>query len=257
MALLVRLYRYFVTKARLSHERRADPRVELEQSLEDARRQHRQLRDRAAQVIAHEKHTQAKLRKASDSAEQLRTQAQQALQLADEAQDVGDSERAQEMQLAAESFAQRLIAVEDEVDDLKAIVTQAQSASQEAREAVQQHADQLRQRLRKAVRMRGQIEQTSLSRQLNDLRQDADELARSAHESPTLEQVGDKVERQYSEELGRQDALEASNMAGDVSDHIRRRRAESNVEIQGRLRQLRGELNAGRSESLPPSNPDQ
>lgn len=256
MALLTRLYRYLHTKLRLSHERRADPQVELEQSLEDTRRQHRELRDRAAQVIAHEKQTEMKLRTASDSAEQLRTRARQALQLADEARKEGDESRASEMDLAAESFAERLIGVEREVDDLNELLGQAQSASQEAREAVQQHATELQQRLHTAHRVRGQINQTELARQLNDLREDADQLARSADHSPTIDQVSDKVQHRYSEELGRQDALRQSEEATASPGSVQRFRAETRVETHMRLRDLRAELDNGQSESLPPSDPD-
>lgn len=257
MALLNRLYRYLHTKLRVTHERRADPRIELEQSLEDARRQHRQLRDRAAQVIAHEKHTEMKLREASDSAAQLRSRAREALQLADEAHEAGNADRTNEMQLAAESFTERLIAVEREIDDLSELLTQAQSASQEAQQTVQQHAVELRQQLHTAHRVRGQIDQTELSRQLNDLRDNADDLARSADESPTVSQVADKVQLHYSEELGRRDALQHSNTATEPADNVQRSRAEARVETDMRLRHLRAELESGHSEPQPSSRPEQ
>ena len=121
---LTRWWKYLGAKANTSLDERADPKVQLEQAIREAQDQHRRLKEQAANVIANQKQTEMRLNRALDEYEKLTANARQAVVMADEATKSGDQDKAVEYTQAAEAFANRLIAVEREVEDLKTLVLQ-------------------------------------------------------------------------------------------------------------------------------------
>src|SRR5687768_3415831 len=102
----------------------ADPKVQLEQAILEAQDQHRRLKEQAANVIANQKQTEMRLERAMEELEKVNANARQAVLMADEAAKSGDAAKVAEYTSAAESFANRLIAVEGEVDGLKQLALQ-------------------------------------------------------------------------------------------------------------------------------------
>ena len=118
----------------------ADPKVQLEQALQEAQEQDRRLKEQAANVIANQKQAEMRLNRAMGELEKVNGSAKQALLMADEAQKKGDAEKTRQYTQAAESFANRLIAVEKEVESLKQLSLQSAQAADQARSAVSQNS---------------------------------------------------------------------------------------------------------------------
>src|SRR3954467_12449841 len=114
-----RWWKYMTAKLSGSFNERADPKVQLEQAIMEAQEQHRRLKEQAANVIANQKQAEMRLNRAMGELEKVNGSAKQALLMADEAQKKGDTAKTTQYTQAAESFANRLIAVEKEVDSLK------------------------------------------------------------------------------------------------------------------------------------------
>src|SRR3954463_6718863 len=124
-----RWWKYMTAKLSGSFNERADPKVQLEQAIMEAQEQHRRLREQAANVIANQKQTEMRLNRAMGELEKVNASARQALTMADQATKSGDGQKATEYTTAAESFANRLIATEREVEGLKQLHFQATQAA--------------------------------------------------------------------------------------------------------------------------------
>ena len=110
---------YLGAKLGLTLAETADPKVQLEQAITGAREQHRLLTDQAANVIANQKQLEARLYRTIDALEGANASAGQALSLADEARRSGRDDEAARLESAAEAFAERGIALEADVEELK------------------------------------------------------------------------------------------------------------------------------------------
>src|SRR6266702_8210456 len=105
-----RWWKYLGAKLSGKLEESADPKVQLEQAIEEAQEQHRRLTEQAANVIANQKQTEMRLTRSLEELEKVNASARQAVLMADEAAKKGDSDKATEYTSAAEAFANRLIA---------------------------------------------------------------------------------------------------------------------------------------------------
>src|SRR6266545_376696 len=110
-----RWWKYLGAKLSGKLEEAADPKVQLEQAIQEAQDQHRRLTEQAANVIANQKQTEMRLSRALEELEKVNASARQAVLMADDAAKKGDAARAADFTRAAEAFANRLIAAEKEV----------------------------------------------------------------------------------------------------------------------------------------------
>jgi phage shock protein A len=127
--LLRRIYNYLTAAGTQKFNEVADPKVQLEQALAEAQEQHRRLTGQAANVIANQKQTELRLNRAMEELEKTNGSARQAVLMADQAEKSGDSAKSAEYTRAAEAFANRLVAVESEVDSLKTLSLQSAQAA--------------------------------------------------------------------------------------------------------------------------------
>ena len=144
---LKRQWAYWTAKLSGRFDERADPKVQLEQAMQEAQEQHRRLREQAANVIANQKQTELRLNRSLEEMGRVNGNARQALLMASDADKKGDAAKASEYNAAAEAFANRLIALERDVDDLKALSLQSAQAADQAKAAVQQNATALQRKL--------------------------------------------------------------------------------------------------------------
>src|SRR5687767_2320819 len=153
LRLLRRIGRYITAALTGKFNEMADPKVQLEQALMEAQEQHRRLKEQAANVIANQKQTELRLNRAMEELEKVNGNARQAVLMADEAAKKGDATKAAEYTSAAESFANRLIQLEAEIEDLKQMHLQATQASDQAKAAVQQNSTALQKKLAERQRL--------------------------------------------------------------------------------------------------------
>jgi phage shock protein A len=235
--------------ARLSGklEESADPKTQLEQAIEEAQQQHRRLTEQAANVIANQKQTQMRLERAVEEYEKSNASARQALLLADEATRDGEGDKAVNYTQAAEAFADRIIALEREVADLKKQLQQTTQAAEQAKAAVQQNSAALQKKLTERQKLLSQLDQAKMQEQMNKA---MTQLSATVGEDvPTFEQVRDKIERRLAK---------AQSMADLTTTNVDTRmleveQAQASAEAQARLSELRSELGLASPEAEKPA----
>ena len=240
-----RWWKYLGAKANTSLDDRADPRVQLEQAMADAQDQHRRLKEQAANVIANQRQAEIRLNRSMEEYERLTANARQALVMADQAARAGDGPRSAEYTVTAEAFANRLVAVEQEVADTKTLVLQSTQAADQAKAAVAQNATLLQQKVVERQKLLGQLDQAKMQEQVN--RSVASLSAAVGEDVPTLAEVREKIELRYARAKGMSELGEQAvpNRMLEVEQ------ATMNAEALARLDTLRAQL--GLPVSQPPA----
>jgi phage shock protein A len=229
-------WRYFTAKTDIRFEENADPKIQLEQAIADAQDQHRRLVEQAANVVANQKQHELQLNRAMEDLEKVNRSTRQALMMAQEASAKGDTERAREYNQTAEAFANRLIATENQVNDLKTLSLQSAQAADQARAAVQQNSLALQQKLAERQKLMSQLDQAKMQEQLNramsSLNQTVDQNA------PSLDQVRAKIEARYARAIG------TSELSGQTMESrmLEVQQAAMGSEAKNRLESMRAEL---------------
>jgi phage shock protein A len=197
---LKRQWKYLTAKLSGNLEERADPKVQLEQAINEAQDQHRRLVEQAANVIARQKQTELQLNRAIEEHDKTNASTRQALALAQQALARGDGAKATEYNSTAEAFASRLLNTEKQIEDLKTMALQTAQASVQAKAAVQQNSVALQERLGQRQKLLSQLDQAKMQEQLNSAMSD---LSKSVdHDVPSLDQVRDKIEQRYAKAVG-------------------------------------------------------
>jgi phage shock protein A len=233
---LRRRWKYLTAKLSGRWEETADPKVQLEQAMAEAQDQHRRLVEQAANVIANQKQTELQLNRAMQELERLSSTTRQALAMANDAASRGDAAKAAELNQTAEAFANRLIATEKRVEDLKTMHLQATQAAQQAKAAVQQNATALQAKLTERQKLLSQLDQARMQQQLNAAMASLSQTV--GQDVPTFDDVRAKIEAQYARALGTAE-LAGQNMEARM---LEIEQAGINVEAQQRLDQMRAEM---------------
>src|SRR5437764_9547890 len=155
--LLRRIGRYITAAMTGKFNEVADPKIQLEQAIMEAQDQHRRLTEQAANVIANQKQTEMRLNRAMEELGKVNSSARQAVLMADEATKKGEPAKATEYTRAAEAFAQKLIAIEREVESLKSLSLQSTQAADQAKSAVQQNSSALQKKLAERQKLLSQL----------------------------------------------------------------------------------------------------
>jgi phage shock protein A len=234
--LMRRAWRYTVAKLTGSFEEKADPKVQLEQAIQEAQDQHRRLTEQAANVIANQKQTEMRLNRAMEDLGRLNGSTRQALLMANDAQQRGDGAKSAEYNQAAEGFANRLISVEKQVEDLKTMHLQTTQAADQAKSAVQQNSSALQKKLADRQKLLSQLDQAKMQEQMNKAMATLTETV--GQDVPTLDQVRDKIEQRYARALG-QSELQGQTVEARM---LEVEQATLNTEAQSRLSELRSQL---------------
>src|SRR3954467_3348585 len=231
-----RWWKYMTAKLSGSFNERADPKVQLEQAIMEAQEQHRRLMEQAANAIANQKQTEMRLNRAMEELGKVNGSARQALMMADDATKKGDAAKTAQYNQAAEAFANRLIAVEKEVESLKTLSLQSAQAADQAKAAVQQNSAALQKKLSERQKLLSQLDQAKMQEQMNKAMLSLSETV--GQDTPTLDEVRDKIEARYAKALG-QSELQSQTVESSM---LEIEQAQMNVEAQSRLSELRSQL---------------
>ena len=231
-----RWWNYWAAKLSGEFEARADPKIQLEQAIQEAQSQHRQLKEQAANVIAHQKQTEIRLNRVMEDYEKVSANARQAVMMADDAQKRGDQAKVLQYTQTAESFANRMIALEREIEDLKTLHLQATQAADQAKTAVNQNSNMLQKKLSERQQLLSQLDQAKMQEQLNSAMSSLTEQV--GQDVPTLEEVRNKVELRYARAKGAAE-LQETSIEGRM---LEVEQASLNVEAQARLSEIRSQL---------------
>ena len=228
-------------------EENADPKVQIEQAINDAQRQHQALSQQAAAVIGNQRQLEMQLNRRLEDVEKLQANARQALQLADKARSEGNAQKAQEYENAAEAFAAQLVTAEAGVEDTKQLHDQALQQAAQAKQAVERNAAHLQQQVAERSKLLSQLEQAKMQEKVSETMQSMNSITSSG---PNLDQVRDKIERRYANALG------AAELAQNSIDGRMAEVEQAGIQMagHGRLEQLRaemaGELTSGKKQAI-------
>jgi phage shock protein A len=214
----------------------ADPKVQLEQAIMEAQEQHRRLTEQAANVIANQKQTEMRLNRSMEELQRSNSSTRQALLMADDATKRGDTAKAAEYTQAAEGFANRLISIEKQVEDLKTMHLQTTQAANQAKAAVNQNSAALQKKLAERQKLLSQLDQAKMQEQMNRAMATLSETV--GQDVPTFDEVRTKIEARYAKALGR------SELQGETveSRMLEVEQAALNTEAKSRLSELRSQL---------------
>jgi len=231
-------------------EEHADPKVQIQQAIEDAQRQHQELPQQAAAVIGNQRQLEMQLNRRLAEIEKLQGNTRQALQLADKARAEGNEAKAVEYENAAEAFAAQLVTAEQAVEDTKQLHDQSLQQAAQAKRAVERNAMSLQQKVAERTKLLSQLEQAKMQEKVSESLKSMNSLTANDN-SPNLDQVREKIERRYANALGQAELAENS---------IQGRMAEveqAGVQLAGhaRLEQIRAQMGGG--DAITGSSPQQ
>jgi phage shock protein A len=233
---LKRWWRYMGAKIGGSLEERADPKVQLEQSIREAQEQHRRLREQAANVIANQKQLEMQLSRTMGELEKTNANTRQALMMQSQALQRGDSGRAGEYETAAESIATRMLELEKSVEEQKTMVLQATQAADQAKAAVEQNSAALQRKLAERQKLLSQLDQAKMQEQLNTAMATLSESV--GQDVPTFDEVRTKIEARYAKAKG------LAELQGQTVENrmLEIEQATMNTEAKSRLDAMRVQL---------------
>ena len=237
----VKAWNYLMALFDSKIEEHADPKVQIEQAIQEAQRQHQELSQQAAAVIGNQRQLEMQLNRRLGEIEKLQGNTRQALELADKARADGDENKAVEYENAAEAFAAQLVTAEQAVEDSKRLHDQALQQADQAKKAVERNAGTLREKVAERSKLLSQLEQAKMQEKVSDSLSSMNELSNTS--GPSLDSVRDKIERRYSKALG-QAELASNSVEGRMAEV-----QQAGIQMAGhsRFEQIRAEMNTNKS----------
>ena len=233
----VKFWKYMMAAFSSKIDEHADPKVQIQQAIEEAQRNHQALTQQAASVIGNQRQLEMKLNRQLGDVEKLQASTRQALVLADEARSKGDEQKAVEFENAAESFATQLVTAEQSIEDLKTLHDQSLQAAAQAKKAVERNSQMLQQKLAERTKLLSQLEQAKMQEQVSASLNQMSQLAAPGN-TPSLEEVRDKIEKRYTTALGSAE-LAQNSVQGRMMEV---QASTTQMAGQSRLQQIRASM---------------
>ncbi|CAI37285.1 phage shock protein A (IM30) [Corynebacterium jeikeium] len=240
----VKAWKYLMALFDNKIEENADPKIQIEQAIAEAQKQHQALSQQAAAVIGNQRQLEMKLNRQLEEVEKLQANTKQALNLADKARAQGDQQKAMEYENAAEAFAAQLVTAEQSVEDMKSLHDQALQQAAQAKQAVERNSMQLQQKAAERTKLLSQLEQAKMQEKVAESLQSMNSVASNG--SPNLDQVREKIERRYANALG-QAELAQNSVQGRMAEV-----QQAGIQMAGhsRLEQIRAEMQGDANNQL-------
>jgi phage shock protein A len=235
-----RMFRYSNAYANKKFDEKADPAIQIEQAIDDAKKQHQALTAQAATVLANRHQIEMRLARQMGEIEKLSSSARQSLVLSDQERASGDLAKANEFEQAATTFAGQLVSAESAVEDLKALHGQALQAVDQAKQAVADNEFRLRQSIAEKSKLMTQLQSAKMQEQMNKALTTMSDLAPQG-DTPSLTEVRDKIEARYATALG-QNELAGGGVEARM---LEVRKATIDSAASSRLDAIRASITAG------------
>ncbi len=184
----------------------ADPKVQIQQAVEGAKKQHREISEHAAEIIGRKTQLEMQLNRLVKTQQDYQDQTRRALELADSSE---DPQKAAEYNQAAEVVASQLVAVENELANLKAQHEAASQAAEQAKAQQQQSEARLKEQLAQVDQLLSQADQAAMQEKNAEALNSMNEL-KPDDSTPTLDSVRAKIEKRYADALGAQELHQAA-----------------------------------------------
>jgi phage shock protein A len=234
--LLKKIKHYMVAFFTYKFDENADPRIQLEQALNEAKDQHGRLKETAASVIANQKSTEMRLNTRLAEVEKIKANIRQAIQMAHDATAKGETDTAAEYENASQTFAGQLVAAEAEVASLQAQWHAAVENANNAKQTVQQNAIVLQEKITQKRSLVSKLDQAKLQEATNAAMKSLSETI--GGDVPSLAEVEDKINDRYAKALGHAE-LQADSVEGKMQEI---ENATRNMSAISRLEQMKAEV---------------
>jgi phage shock protein A len=244
-----RMWQYLTMKLHLAREGHADPKVQLEQAIQEVQEQHRALTEKAAAVIANQKQVQSRLDRMLADYDKSNRTAGQALLLADQAALV-DPAQADRFNGAAEASATKVLQLRGDIEQQQQLVLVATNQAQEAHAAVVQSRKMLEQKLKEKERLLSDLERAQMHEAMAGAMRILFETAGDG-DVPTFVEVDRKIQTRLAraesmtELIGAQASITIDPRVLEVE------KAQEDVEVQVLLAQKRAELGLTAPKAIP------
>lgn len=234
---VTRAWKYLMALFNHKLDEYADPKIQIQQAIEEAKNQHARLSDQAASVMGNQRQLEMKLNREVENIEKLNVNIRQSLALAEKATKDGDTVKATEFTNAAEAFAAQLVDAEASAESMKALHAQSVQASDQAKQAVEQNALILQEKVSQQSKLLSQLDQAKMQEQTSAALSSMSELSASGN-VPTLDDVREKIERRYANALGSAELAKGS-VQGRMAEV-----QQSSVQMAGhaRLEQIKASM---------------
>ncbi|SNT64851.1 Phage shock protein A [Asanoa hainanensis] len=234
----VKGWRYLMALFGAKIDEYADPKVQIQQAVEDAQRQHQALVQQAAAVIGNQRQLEMKLSRQMSEVEKLGSMARQSLVLADKARAEGNEPEAGKYEQTAQQLASQLVSAEQGMEDLKSLHDQAINAAGQARKAVENNQMILQQKLAERTKLLSQLEQARMQETVARSLESMSSLTAAPGNTPSFDEVRERIERRYANAMGRAE-LASNSVEGRMLEVQR-----STLDMAGadRLEQIRASM---------------
>jgi phage shock protein A len=232
-----RAWRYFAALLSGKLDDLMDPRIQIEQALDEAKRQHGLLSEQAGAVLGNERELETRIARAQEEAARLRDAAGRTLVLADRARRDGDEMRAAAHERTARAFAGRLASLESSTKVLRGLLEKARLSSAAARRAVEQNAGALQRQLTERAELLTELEAAKMQERMADTLKQIGAFA-APGDVPTLANVRDRIDARFARATGR------GEIAADTADARLLEAEQAQIELEGeqRLDEIRRSL---------------
>lgn len=230
-------WKYLMASFDQKIDQNADPKVQIQQATDAAKKQHQQITEHAASIIGNKRQLEMKIDRLRKSQEEHQQQARTAIQAADKAAQEGDAAKAQELSNTAEIFASQLVAVEQQLEEATAMHSQATQAAEQAQQQQKESEVRLKEQLSQIDQLRAQADQAAMQETTSQAMDSMNSL-KPDDSVPTLDSVRDKIERRYADALGAQE-LTQNSVGGRMSEIAQ---AGTDMKASARLAEIRAQL---------------
>ncbi len=213
-----------------------DPEIEINVAIDQAKKKNQDLRNQAANIVAHRTQLESKIEKAADQVGETREMAKQAILKAEESKAAGDTAGVAKWTNIAQAQATKLQAAENNLTSLKGQYGTAITQADEAKRAVQANAVKLQELSAKQMELLGALEQAKMQETVNAAVQS---MSATLDDSlPTLESVEDKIEKRKAQAMAKAEIFEATPDGGEAE----LRQAMNEAQADAKLEELKAEL---------------
>jgi len=229
-------WEYIKAWLRGTSNRVMDPAVEMQMAIDQAKAKDRDLRNQAANIVAHRTQLEGKIEKEADTVGATREMAKQALLKAEEAKVAGDTAGVEKWTSAAQSLALKLQASENNLSSLTNQYEVAIQQADDAKRAVQTNATRLQELSAKQIELMGTLEQAKMQEAVNEAVQTMSVTLDD--ENPSLASVEEKIEKRKALAMAKAEVYEATPQGSEaeLKEAINRTAADAKLE------ELRAEL---------------
>ena len=233
----VKGWRYLMALFGAKIDEYADPKVQIQQAIEDAQRQHQALVQQAAAVIGNQRQLEMKLSRQMSEVEKLQGMARQALVLADRARAGGDEAEAAEVRAdrhdARHPAGLRRAVDGGPQDPARPGAVGGRAGPQGGRE----QRDGAPAALAERTKLLSQLEQAKMQETVAKSLESMSSLAAPGN-TPSLDEVRDKIEQRYANAMGRAE-LASNSVEGRMLEV-----QKSTLDMAGtsRLEQIRASM---------------